>query len=230
MENTMELQDMVILTTVYAGDHDDEPGNARVQIDRTLAERIVSLQRLALTHGLEQVVEDASRMNVEFGDLDEGEDTLDLYEVRELKLYVTTLCFWFSAKHATAEPFTSQAHPVLLVVEHFGLSDPLQEIRELPKGDAANVEQPGGEAHPATDGLQTVKVMVLCTGADGSPSFYFCRARLTKEDYDEGKHYDLAKEKAASEGYEDPMMAFDESDNAGRQLRDSSTRDWIASK
>jgi hypothetical protein len=63
-----------------------------------------------------------------------------------------------------------------------------------------------------------VKVVVLATNSEGSPEFCTCTVNVTSAQYDEGEHYDLAKEKAEAEGYEAPMIAFDARDQAARQL------------
>lgn len=66
----------------------------------------------------------------------------------------------------------------------------------------------------------SVKVVVLCTNSEGSPEFCTHEVQCTKKQYDDGDHYDIAKNAAAKEGYETPMVAFDENDAAARQLDD----------
>lgn len=66
----------------------------------------------------------------------------------------------------------------------------------------------------------TVKVIVLCTNSEGAPEFHTCTPDVTKAEYDNGVHYDLAKENAESNGYTGPMIAFDKADPACRQLGD----------
>jgi hypothetical protein len=63
-----------------------------------------------------------------------------------------------------------------------------------------------------------VKVAVLCHNSNGVPEFHTCTPEVTQEQIDNGEHYDLAKENAANNGYEEPMLAFDAKDVAGRQL------------
>lgn len=67
----------------------------------------------------------------------------------------------------------------------------------------------------------TIKVIVLCTNAEGSPEFSTREIQCTQAQYDNGDHYDMAKEAAEDDGYESPMMAFDENDSAARQLNDT---------
>ena len=63
-----------------------------------------------------------------------------------------------------------------------------------------------------------VKVVVLCINSAGEPEFHTCTPEVTPEQYDNGEHYAMAKENAADNGFEEPMVAFDEKDGAARQL------------
>lgn len=69
------------------------------------------------------------------------------------------------------------------------------------------------------------KVIVLCTNANGAPEFHSCTPAVTQEQYDNGDHYDLAKENAEDNGYQEPMIAFDTSDQAAKQLQELA--DWV---
>ena len=71
-----------------------------------------------------------------------------------------------------------------------------------------------------SDALNAIKVVVLCTNAEGAPEFDTCALQVTQAQYDNGEHYDLAKEYAEDNGYEGPMIAFDANDAAARQLGD----------
>lgn len=71
-----------------------------------------------------------------------------------------------------------------------------------------------------SDALKHVKVVVLCTNSEGAPEFHTCTPEVTQEQYDNGEHYDLAKENAEDNGYEGPMIAFDANDAAARQMGD----------
>lgn len=62
------------------------------------------------------------------------------------------------------------------------------------------------------------KCIVLCSNSNGEQEFHTCAPEVTKEQYDNGEHYDLAKQNAEDNGYEGPMIAFDASDPAARQL------------
>lgn len=62
------------------------------------------------------------------------------------------------------------------------------------------------------------KVVVLCTNSEGTPEFHTCVPAVTHQQMVEGDHYTLAKENAEENGYEGPMVAFDATDPAAKQL------------
>jgi len=62
------------------------------------------------------------------------------------------------------------------------------------------------------------KCIVLCTNSNGAPEFHTCCPEVTQEQYDNGEHYELAKQNAEFNGYERPMIAFDAKDPAAKQL------------
>lgn len=57
-----------------------------------------------------------------------------------------------------------------------------------------------------------IRCVVACTQSDGVPGFYICKVIVGGEGYDEGVHYDAAKEKAEAERYDGPMVVYDEND------------------
>jgi hypothetical protein len=57
-----------------------------------------------------------------------------------------------------------------------------------------------------------IKCVVACINASGESDFYFCQVACSPEEYDEGAHYEAAENLAATEGYEGPMVTFDEND------------------
>lgn len=63
-----------------------------------------------------------------------------------------------------------------------------------------------------------VQVAVLATDSNGAPSFFMTTIDCTHDQYDQGGHLEMAKEEAECAGYEAPMIAFDKSDAAGREL------------
>jgi hypothetical protein len=73
--------------------------------------------------------------------------------------------------------------------------------------------------------MKKIKVTVLCTNSEGSPEFHWVSLDVTQTQYDNGDHYEIAKAAAESEGYEGPMIAFDENDAAARQVGDLLT--WL---
>lgn len=66
--------------------------------------------------------------------------------------------------------------------------------------------------------MNTYKVVVAAVNANGEPDFFFCKVNCLPADYNEGRHYELAKEAAKENGYETPMVAFDELDPPGRDF------------
>lgn len=62
------------------------------------------------------------------------------------------------------------------------------------------------------------KVIVLCINSDGSPELHSCEVQVSSQQRDDGEHYELAKQNAGFNGYVKPMIAFDVSDEASRQL------------
>lgn len=67
------------------------------------------------------------------------------------------------------------------------------------------------------------KVVVLCTNAEGSKEFHSCTPEVTHAEMLEGKHYELAIDNAVDQGFEKPMVAFDATDQAAKQLIDLDT-------
>jgi hypothetical protein len=65
----------------------------------------------------------------------------------------------------------------------------------------------------------TIRCVVAGLNSNGSPDFYFVRVRLTEEEYNEGAHYEAAKNDAEENGYE-AYLAYDERDVAGAKLID----------
>lgn len=57
-----------------------------------------------------------------------------------------------------------------------------------------------------------VKCVVACRNASGESDFYFCKVKCSQDQYDVGEHYDMAENHAREEGYEGPMVVFDEND------------------
>jgi hypothetical protein len=66
--------------------------------------------------------------------------------------------------------------------------------------------------------MNTYKVVVACYNASGEPDFFFCKVNCLPADYDEGVHYEIAKQAAKDNGYERPNVAYDESDSPAKEL------------
>jgi len=58
----------------------------------------------------------------------------------------------------------------------------------------------------------------LAINSQGEPEFFSCAPSVSHQEMIDGKHYDLAKECAADQGFEEPMIAFDKTDSAARGL------------
>lgn len=67
------------------------------------------------------------------------------------------------------------------------------------------------------EALTLTKCIVAATNANGEPDFYFVMVESTQEQYDNGDHYEAAKEKAKKEGYE-PRLVFDQNDEGGKAI------------
>ena len=62
-----------------------------------------------------------------------------------------------------------------------------------------------------------ITVFVVADNSEGVPEILAYDMSLPKAHYDNGDHYDIAKEKAEDDGY-DPRAWFDCHDMAGQQL------------
>ncbi len=61
---------------------------------------------------------------------------------------------------------------------------------------------------------ELVRVGVLCFNSLGEPELHSCAVEVTEQERRDGVHYDMAKENAMFNAYENPMIAFDGSDPA----------------
>lgn len=62
-----------------------------------------------------------------------------------------------------------------------------------------------------------LRCIVACQGGEG-PDLFFVKVECTQEEYDCGDHYDKAIEAAKEQNYDEPMVAFDEKDHAGKAM------------
>jgi hypothetical protein len=77
-----------------------------------------------------------------------------------------------------------------------------------------------GPAPESANGVTVARVAVLCRNSEGAPEFHSCSVSVTKSQIEAGIHYELAKENAILSGYSGPMIAFDGSAPAARQMGD----------
>lgn len=70
-----------------------------------------------------------------------------------------------------------------------------------------------------------VKVIVLAVNNDGQRDFHSCAPMVTPAERKDGLHYTRAIENAEYNGYQWPMIAFDETDPAFEQM--ASLANWI---
>ncbi len=66
--------------------------------------------------------------------------------------------------------------------------------------------------------MPAIKAVVLCSNSDGSPEFFTCEVQATNDEIENGEHLDAAKQMAAEQGFEGPMIAFDRGDAAWKQF------------
>jgi hypothetical protein len=57
-----------------------------------------------------------------------------------------------------------------------------------------------------------VTCVVACSDSSGVPSFFRTQVQCTKDDLNNGRHYDVAKAKARESCYSGDMVVFDEND------------------
>jgi hypothetical protein len=62
-----------------------------------------------------------------------------------------------------------------------------------------------------------VNCIVAVRDAEGVPDFYPVKIECTKEQYDNGEHYDAAKYTAKDDGY-DAYLAYDENDLSSKYV------------
>ena len=63
--------------------------------------------------------------------------------------------------------------------------------------------------------MDPVKCIVAGTNANGAPDLFFVQVRCSESQYENGDHYEAARNAALSHGYEAPLVAFDQNDEAG---------------
>jgi hypothetical protein len=54
-----------------------------------------------------------------------------------------------------------------------------------------------------------IPMMVVADNCAGEPDVCRCHVNVTVDDYLSGRHYDLARNSAAKQGFDEPMVVFD---------------------
>lgn len=60
-----------------------------------------------------------------------------------------------------------------------------------------------------------IKCVVACHNAGGEPDLYFVKVSCSEAEYSNGEHYEKAEAGAYQNGYDGPMVVFDENDGPG---------------
>jgi hypothetical protein len=67
-------------------------------------------------------------------------------------------------------------------------------------------------------GVEKVAVWVVAADANGAPTITRWDVGVTRQEMDMGYQYEMARGLASEAGYEQPMVAFDETDPAGKTM------------
>ncbi len=73
-----------------------------------------------------------------------------------------------------------------------------------------------------------VRCVVMCRDANGAPDLAPFVVSVTRQEYDDGHHYELAEEAAKAARYQWPYFTCDENDPAGKRLLN--LFDWSTAK
>lgn len=90
-------------------------------------------------------------------------------------------------------------------------------LEEVPADQAKTEKTPSPEEPALNSGELCLKMMVSVEDSNGEPDIFFCKMKCTKGQYNDGFHYDAAKNLAEEEGYES-HLAYDENDPGGRAM------------
>lgn len=101
-----------------------------------------------------------------------------------------------------------------------------EQARELAFEQAGSMDFSAHDAEYSVEDIKSVengkltrvKVVVVCKESDGAPAFHTVDLEVPEADYQAGKHYELAIENAEYNGYDGPMIAFDQNDFAAKQM------------
>ena len=76
------------------------------------------------------------------------------------------------------------------------------------------------------DKTRHLKMVVACHDSNGCPTFVPLKAKATDEDVLFGDHYWTAKDWVTDNGYEEPLVCFDEQDCNAQQVPLLDSFDW----
>lgn len=66
--------------------------------------------------------------------------------------------------------------------------------------------------------IKYLRMMIACVNANGESDFFFLKVGADKNQIENGDHYNFAEAIAEEQGYEHPMVSFDEKDSAGKAI------------
>ena len=71
-----------------------------------------------------------------------------------------------------------------------------------------------------------INCVVACRDSNGSPDLYALRIQCTEDQYENGDHYERAKEAVEENGYEASDIVFDENDHVFKVMFQVDFIDW----
>jgi hypothetical protein len=71
-----------------------------------------------------------------------------------------------------------------------------------------------------------IRCITAATSSDGTPDFHLSEITCTQSQYDNGDHYEAAKEQASEDGYEGDMVCFDGNDGSAFLFRHFQNDVW----
>jgi hypothetical protein len=87
------------------------------------------------------------------------------------------------------------------------------DTRRISEWSRQALEKPTELTTQPEPALNTIRVVVAATHPSGHPGFCPVNVQCTELQYEQGEHYEAAKENAQESGYEGPdYVAFDEKD------------------
>ena len=112
---------------------------------------------------------------------------------------------WFSSVNPDSNGKTYSLH--LSAVD--GEPPSTQDYVDLGRMAGVSVNVP-----PEHAAARSWRVAVACTNANGSAELFIAEVEATQDQHDLGEHYDMARQMAIDEGYEEPFVCFDQEEIA----------------